>query len=38
MYGKFAALFVIIFLLWDISGVGETLFRLFYFVLGYEGA
>lgn len=38
MYGKFAALFVIIFVLWDIAGVGDMLFSLFYFVLGYEGA
>lgn len=38
MYGKFAALFVTIFLLWDVSGVGQFMFSLFYPVLGYEGS
>lgn len=37
MYGKFAALFVTIFLLWDVSGFGEIVFGLFYPILGYEG-
>eukprot|EP00123_Amoebidium_parasiticum_P022232 comp8283_c0_seq1/m.3693 comp8283_c0_seq1/g.3693 ORF comp8283_c0_seq1/g.3693 comp8283_c0_seq1/m.3693 type:complete len:520 (-) comp8283_c0_seq1:387-1946(-) len=38
MYTKFAVLFSLCVLIWDVPSVGETIFRPFYFILGYEGS